>query len=360
MKVAIIGLPFSGKTTVFNALTRGKAETAAWGSGKLAPNLATVKVPDARLPVLQEMYNPRKLTHAEVQYVDIGGVEAPGERRSGIPSEVISFIGTSDALLIVVRAFEDAAIPHPLGNIDPSRDLVAVDQELILTDLLVVERRVEKLEKEVTKLPLKDRPPKQAELEALLRLKQALEAEQPVRSVELSPQEEKMLRGFQFLTAKPVMVVVNVGEDLLQNPPQVTYSHPRSEVAVLSARIEAELAQLDEADAAEFMAELGIDEPARDRVIAASYRLLGLISFLTVGEDEVRAWTVRAGTPAPEAGGVIHSDIQRGFIRAEVVPYEALAAAGSMTEAKKRGVVRLEGKEYLIRDGDVAHFLFNV
>lgn len=360
MKVAIIGLPVSGKTTVFNALTRGKAETSSWGSGKLSPNQATVKVPDPRLPVLSEMYNPRKVTYAEVQYVDIGGVEAPGERKTGIPPEVMSFIGTADALLIVVRAFPNDVIPHPLGSLDPARDLAAVSQELLLTDLLVVERRIERLEKEIPKLSLKDRPQKQAELDVMLRLRTTLEAEQPVRDLELTAQEEKQLRGFQFLTAKPVLVVVNVGENSLEATPVLDYGHARSEVVSLSARLEAELAQLNEEDAQEFMMDLGIREPARDRVIAASYRLLGLISFLTVGEDEVRAWTVRAGTPAPEAGGVIHSDIQRGFIRAEVVPFEALANAGSMVEAKRHGVVRLEGKDYLVRDGDVIHYLFNV
>lgn len=360
MKVAIIGLPVSGKTTVFNALTRGKAETAAWGSGRISPNQATVKVPDSRLQVLERMYRPRKVTPAEVRFVDIGGVDAPGERQAGIPPEVMSFIGTADALLVVVRSFEEATVPHPLGGLDPARDLAAVHEELILTDLLLVERRVERLEKEIPKLPLKDRPPRQMELDVLVRLREALEAERPVRDVVLSPQEEKLLRGYQLLTMKPVLVVVNLDERQIHQPVTLDYPYPRSEVVGLSARLEAELAQLEDAEAREFMAELGLETPARDLVIAAAYRLLGLISFLTVGEDEVRAWTVRQGTLAPEAGGAVHTDIQRGFIRAEVVPFEALAEAGSMAEAKRRGLVRLEGKEYVIRDGDVAHFLFNV
>jgi len=225
---------------------------------------------------------------------------------------------------------------------------------------MVVDRRVEKLEKEIGKLPTAERALRQAELEALKRLKDALEQESPARSVGLSPQEEKLLRGFQFLSAKPILAVVNIGEgDLTSKDVHFDGLEGRESVA-LSARIEAELAQLEDQDAEEFMADLGITEPARDRVIEASYRLLGLISFLTVGEDEVRAWTIREGTTAHEAAGVIHSDIQRGFIRAEVVPYPELVEAGSMPEAKKRGKLRVEGKDYIVRDGDVCHFLFNV
>jgi ribosome-binding ATPase len=359
MKIAIIGLPNSGKTTVFNALTRGQAETAAFSSGKIEPNQASVKVPDPRLDVLKDLYKPKKVTHAEVQYVDIGGLEG-GDRQAGIPPEVINYIGTADAFLVVVRAFASDPVPHPAGNIDPARDLTTVEDELILSDLLVVDRRVEKLEKEIGKLPTAERAIRQVELQALRRLKDALESESPVRSVELNSQEEKLLRGFQFLSAKPVLAVVNIGEDDLTSEGLEFDGLNGRQAVALSARIEAELAQLEDQDAEEFMADLGISQPARNRVIEASYRLLGLISFLTVGEDEVRAWTIREGTSALDAAGVIHSDIQRGFIRAEVVPYPDLVEAGGMSEAKKHGKLRVEGKDYIVRDGDICHFLFNV
>ncbi len=361
MKIAIIGLPQSGKTTVFNALTGGSAETGNFSSGRLEPNIASVKVPDERVSALSRLYNPRKTTFAEVQYVDIGGLEGAGERRDTIPPEVMTYLGTADAFLHVVRSFEDDSVPHPKGTVAPERDRVALEQELLLSDQVVVERRLERLGKEISKLPAKDRAIREMEYKVLDRFREGLEAEQPIRDLDPpTAQEEKLLRGFQFLTAKPVLVVHNVGEDQLGDEQSgSTGSGPEASIT-LSAKIEAELAQLSPEDAAEFMADLGLEEAARDRVISASYQLLGLISFMTVGEDEVRAWTIRQATCAAEAGGVIHSDIQRGFIRAEVVPWKDLLDAGGMAGAKKQGKVRLEGKDYLIQDGDVSHFLFNV
>ncbi|UCF35613.1 MAG: redox-regulated ATPase YchF [Acidobacteriota bacterium] len=359
MKIAIIGLPNSGKTTVFNALTRNVVETASFSSGRLEPNLAIVKVPDKRLPALNEIYRPKKLTHAEVQYVDIGGFSG-ADKRQEVPAEVLHYIGTADALLHVVRAFEDDSVPHPLDRVDAQADLQALDLELIFSDLMIVERRLEKLEKEISKLPTAARGSRIKERDVLKRLSEALESERPIRDIELSPEEQKVIRGYQFLSEKPVLVVVNISESDLGNPPDLEYVHAGSSVVFLSARVEAELAQMDDEEAVEFLEALEIDEPARDRVIAESYELLGLLSFLTVGEDEVRAWTVKRGTRAPAAGGVIHSDIERGFIRAEVVPFQQLVDAGNLSAAKKKGLVRLEGKEYVVQDGDISHFLFNV
>lgn len=360
MKIAIIGLPNSGKTSVFNALTRGTAETASFSSGRLEPNLATVKVPDTRLGVLDEIYTPKKLTAAEVQYVDIGGFSGAGKREDAVPPEVLHYIGTADAFLHVIRAFEDEKVPHPSGCVDVKRDFANLELELIFSDLAIVERRLEKLEKEIRKMAGAEKTKRIAEQEVLQRLLVMLEEERPIREAGLTEQEEKLLRGYQFLSAKPVLVVINIGEEQIGSVPKLELGNSNAKVVALSAKVEAELAQLEDEDAQEFMAELGIVEPARDRVIEDSYSLLGLVSFLTVGEDEVRAWTIRQGMKAPEAGGVIHSDIQRGFIRAEVVTFDELVRAGSMAQAKKNGTVRLEGKEYVIKNGDIAHFLFNV
>lgn len=361
MKIAIIGLPNCGKTTVFNALTKGSAATAAFTSGKLEPNLATVKVPDPRLQVLADIYEPKKVTPAEVQYIDVGGFSGAQHSRGGLSPELLGFIGTAEAFLHVVRAFEDDQIPHPLESVDPARDLEALDLELIFSDLAIIERRLERLNRDVNKLAGKERDLARREKELLDRLQAFLEEEKPLRDLELSPDELKMIRGYQLLTLKPVLVLLNCGENRINDPAlNLSYPHQASRLLSLSAEIEAELARMDEEEAREFLVDLGIEQPARDKVIAESYALLGLVSFLTVGKDEVRAWTIRSGTAAPQAGGAVHSDIERGFIRAEVVTYEDLVSAGSMAEAKKHGTVRLEGKDYLVRDGDICNFLFNV
>ena len=359
MKIAIVGLSNSGKTTVFNALTRGTAETAAFTSGRFEPNLASVKVPDPRLDVLAEIYKPLKLTAAEVQYVDVNGFKGE-EQGTELPAEILGYIGTADALLHVVRAFEDEKVPHPSGVVNPEADLAGIDFELIFSDLRIIERRLERLEKDLKKTSGQEKNIKIAEQDLLFRLKEALEEERPIRDLELSSQEEKLIRGYPLLSKKPVLVVLNIGEEQISSPPPLEYDHLNSLVVPLSAKIEEELTQLEESDAREFMESLSIEEPARDRVIASSYALLGLISFLTVGEDEVRAWTIRQGAVAVEAGGVIHSDIERGFIRAEVVSFEDLVESGSMAGARKQGLLRLEGRQYVLQDGDISHFLFNV
>lgn len=360
MKIAIIGLANSGKTTVFNALTRGAAETAAYTSGQLEPNIMTVKVPDPRLAVLARMFDPKKVTPADVQYVDVGGLSSGARQSGGLPPALLNYIGGADALLHVVRAFADDAVAHPEGSVDPARDLASVDLELIFADLAVIERRLVKLNAEISKMSSKDRELRIAERDLLARLQAELEAEKPIRDSELSEEEQRLLRGYQFLTAKPLLLVVNIGERQLADPPSLPYPHKRSDVVAICGKVEAELAQLDDEDAQIFMDDLGISVAARDRVIASSYDLLGLMSFLTAGPDEVRAWTITRNTPAVEAAGAIHSDIQRGFIRAEIVAYDDLIKAGGMNEAKRAGVVRLEGKQYIVKDGDVCHFLFNV
>jgi GTP-binding protein YchF len=360
MKIAIIGLANSGKTTVFNALTRGTAETTAYASGQLEPNVATVKVPDPRLSVLAQMFDPKKVTPADVQYVDVGGLSSGAGQSGGLPPALLNFIGGADALLHVARAFEDDAVAHPEGSVDLARDVESVDLELTFSDLGIIERRLTKLNAEIGKMASKDREQRIAERDLLLRLQAELEAGRPIRDVELSDEEERALRGYQFLTAKPLLLAINIGEDQIKNPPTFAYLHRNSDMVALCGKVEAELAQLDDEDARAFMDDLGISEAARDRVIASSYHLLGLISFLTAGPDEVRAWTIRRNTPAVEAAGAVHSDIQRGFIRAEIVAYDDLIRAGGMAEAKKHGTVRMEGKMYIVKDGDVCHFLFNV
>ena len=360
MKIAIIGLPNSGKTTVFNALTRGTAETTAYASGQLEPNVATVKVPDERLTVLAQMFKPKKITPADVQYVDVGGISGGARQSGGLPPALLNFIGGADALLHVARAFEDDDVAHPEGSVNLARDVETLDLELAFSDMAIIERRLAKLNGEIAKMSTKDRELRIAERDLLVKLQEALESGLPVRDVELSAEEAQVLRGYQFLTAKPMLLVVNMGEGQIANPPSFPYAHKNSDMVALAGKIEAELAQLDDDDAQAFMEDLGITAAARDRVIASSYTLLGLMSFLTAGPDEVRAWTIRRNTPAVEAAGAIHSDIQRGFIRAEIVAYDDLIRAGGMPEAKKQGTVRMEGKTYIVKDGDVCHFLFNV
>ena len=360
MKIGIIGLPNSGKTTVFNALTRGTIETAAYSSGQIEPNIAMVKVPDERLDALAKMFKPKKITPADVQYIDVAGMTTGASSSGGLNPQFLNYISQVDALLHVVRAFSDENVPHPQDSVNPQRDLEAVDLELMFSDMAIIERRVNRLKGEIGKMPPKDREVRQMELDALERLYAGLEQDLPIRAQDMSEDEAKVLRGFQFLSGKPMLVLVNIDEAQLNNPPVINYAKPKTAVVTLAGKVEAELAQLDDDDAQLFMDDLGITEPARERVIKASYSMLGLISFLTAGEDEVRAWTIRNGIPAVEAAGAIHSDIQRGFIRAEVVAFDDLMKAGDMVAAKKAGTLRLEGKTYIVKDGDIAHFLFNV
>lgn len=361
MQIGIFGLPGSGQTTIFNALTRGHAQTGAASAGQKEANLATVGVPDKRVEVLTAMFKPRKTVHAQVQYLDVAG-SVPGAAVEGTTfnRQVFSKLSQADALLAIVRAFENEDIYHPLDSLDPARDLRVLEDELLLWDLGMVEKRRERLKGELAKTsaPRAEREARQAEDVALARIQVALENDQLVRSVDLTPEEEKGLRSFQFLSAKPLLAVVNLGEG--QSMPALQPRGPHVKALGLYGELEAEIAQLEGDDVAVFLQEYGIDEPGLNKVIRASYDLLGVQSFFTVGEDEVRAWTIPVGSTAVEAAGAIHSDLARGFIRAEVVHYHDLIAAGSMATARTKGTLRLEGKEYLVKDGDIVHIRFNV
>lgn len=362
MQIAIIGLPNSTKTTVFNALTRGNIETTAYSSGVFDVHTAVVDVPDERVDRLSAMFKPRKTTYAKVTYADIAGL-AKGVSEGGLSGPLLNTLSQSDALLHVIRAFEDPDIPHSEGEIDPRRDMEIIDTELLLSDQIIVERRIERLQAQLKKGGEKlVKAANEAELALVIRLQAQLEAGQPLRDMELTPVELKMLRNFGLLTLKPHLVVLNVGDEPAE--PHLTRlaccQHRQTLVAALHGQLEMELAQLPPEEAAEFLGEYGIEEPGLNRVIRLSYGLLGLHSFFTVGEDEVRAWTIATGANAVEAAGVIHTDLARGFIRAEVIGYDALIRAGSLAAARQLGLLRLEGKDYIVQDGDILNIRFNV
>ena len=368
MQIAIVGLPSSGKTTVFNTLTRGHVETGGYGGMTL--HVGVVKVPDERLDRLAELFKPKKVVHADVTYVDLPAPPASSEGRVGteeLPAEHLARLRESDALLHVVRAFDSPSVPHPAGSVDPARDLEALDLEFILADLAILDRRLERLQASGRHGSPAEREANEREEAILRRLKVELEAGKPIRDAGLAEDEARAIRGFRFLTEKPVLVLLNVGEgdltggadDALVSRVASGYAHHHALVAALSARIEMELGELEPDEAAVFMAELGIAESGLARVIRLSYELLGLISFLTAGPDEVRAWPIPSGSSAVDAAGAIHTDLAKGFIRAEVVPYEDLLALGSTAEARRNGKLRSEGRTYVVKDGDVAEILFN-
>ncbi|MCJ7733041.1 MAG: redox-regulated ATPase YchF [Anaerolineales bacterium] len=362
MKIGIVGLPNSTKTTIFNALTHSQVETAVTSSGKVEVHTAMVDVPDPRVDILREMYKPRKTTFARVQYNDVAGLKVGSGKDGTLSGQLLNTISQSDALLHVVRAFEDDRIPHPEGKVDALRDLAALDFEFLISDLQIVERRLERLAHDLDrKGTYPERPGDQAEFDLLTRIKEGLEEEKPIRTLNFSALEEKTLRGYQFLTAKPALIVLNVGDEGSDNPEDFPYNqNNKEEIICLHGSLEMEIAQLSREDAELFMVEFGINEPGLKRMIRLNYDLLGLQSFFTVGEDEVRAWTIPQGATVVEAAGVIHSDLERGFIRAEVVGYQDLIDAGSYAEARKRGTVRLEGRDYHVKDGDILNIRFNV
>jgi len=356
MRLGIIGLPQAGKTTIFNALT-GSDRPVGPGSGRFEVNTAVVPVPDPRVDRLSAMFNPRKTIYAQVTYADIAGLSGESDK-TGLSGPLLNQLATMDDLEQAVRAFEDPTVPHPAGAVDPRRDLAGLDGELLLNDMLAVERKLERLDEDLRKGIVKDKAMHGLELALFRRLQAALGAEQPLRDLDLAPAEEKLLASYQLLTRKPMLVVFNVGEGGagLDLP---AYPHTRSGVVALQGQLEMEIAQLAPDEAAAFLQEYGIAEPSRFRVIRLSYDLLGLESFFTVGEDEVRAWTVRRGATAPEAAGEIHTDLQKGFIRAEVAAYAELIAAGGLNELKAKGKLRLEGKDYVVQDGDIVHVRFS-
>jgi GTP-binding protein YchF len=355
MQLGILGLPKAGKTTLFNIMTASDEATGKFQASE-ATHVGIAKVPDPRLAALRDLFQPKRYVPATVEYVDIPGV-TKGE---GAESLDLAKLKTVDALLHVVRAFADPEIPHPDGSIDPLRDAHTIDLELILADHTLVEKRLERL----GKAGKRGRTPDEEREHELLAgvVLPALEAEKPLRAVELAPDDERRIRGFQLLTAKPMLVVLNVDEAKVAEPtdPALVGALPGTPLVVVSAPIEREISRLPEEEQREFLSDLGLSEPSLDRVLRASFDLLGRIAFFTVGEDEVRAWTIRRGTRAKEAAGAIHSDIERGFIRAEVVGWKELLDLGGLAACRDKGLLRLEGKEYEVLDGDVVHFRFNV
>lgn len=355
MKLGIIGLPQSGKTTLFNALTRATQPTGI--TGKIEVHTAVVDVPDARVDKLSAMFQPKKTIYAKVTYADIAGLDGSAGK-SGISGALLNNLTQMDGFIHVVRCFDDENVPHPNGSVDALRDLAAMDSEFLLNDLIAVERRLEKLAEEKKKGAGRDKAVIDREIELFNRFHEQLSGDKLLRDMTLTADEEKMLAGFGFLSRKPVLVVMNLSEG--QKEPAVQYDHQHSQVVALQAKLEMDIAQLPPDEAEMFLQEYGIAEPSLNRMIRLSYDLLGLQSFFTVGPDEVRAWTTRRGATAPEAAGEIHTDLQKGFIRAEVVAYEDLMSLGGMNEAKAKGRLRLEGKEYIVLDGDILNIRFNI
>ena len=355
LKIGIIGLAQVGKTTLFRILTHAQGDMAA--PGKPATHVGVVHVPDARLDRQSELHQPRKTVYASVEYLDTPGsvIELA---RTGAQTQSLREL---NAVAHVVRAFQDESVPAEGGSVDPRRDIENVELELILSDLGVVEKRLERLAKDIKK---QKNPALEKEYEALQKCRAALEKQTPLRELPLSAEEERVIRGFTFLSLKPMLYVLNLGEkDAARANAAEQFAveaglkqRPQTAVTAICGKVEAELAELSDEEAAGFLASYGLKESAMARLIRSSYGLLGLISFFTVGEDECRAWTLRAGSTALEAAGEIHSDIQRGFIRAEVVKHEDLIEAGSLAEARTRATLRLEGKEYVVQDGEVVHF----
>ena len=357
MRLGIIGFEASGKTTIFNALTRGNLPTGSLeGSGRIEVHSAAVDVPEPRLAPLTELYHPKKTTYAKVTYADIGGM-AVGAGQEGLPGALLNSLSPMDGLLFVVRAFESDAVPHPLQNVNPQRDLEALSEEFLLHDMITIERRIQRLDEEHARGG-RDRAAVERELELFKRAQSALEDGQPLRALPFNDSERTALKGFGLLTLTPALVLVNLGEG--QEMPRINLAAGGMPVMGLQGELEMEIAQLDPAEEKAFLEEYGIKEPGRERVIRASYEHLGLISFFTVGEDEVRAWTLPSGSTCLDAAGTIHTDLARGFIRAEVIRWDVLLELGGFSEARKQGKLRVEGKEGPVTDGDIVHIRFNV
>jgi len=361
MEIGIIGLPKSGKTTLFNSLTKGKAEVDAFAPTTLAPNLGVAKVPDPRLEGLQAIFKPKRTIPAEVEYVDVA---IPKGKGKGLSSELLAYLSKADALIHVVRAFSEERIPYSEGSIDLVRDIGIMDLELVLSDLAIIERRLLRIENSLKGAKSPERENLLREQALISQIKSALEKEVPVREQPLTKEEAKLIENYQFLTVKPLLAVLNIGEEQLSQASsleeELKSRYPQFQVVAVCGKLEMELSQLSEAEAAEFRLAMGVDEEGIHRIIRLSYELLRLISFFTIASGEVKAWTIYRDTPASKAAGKIHSDMERGFIRAEVTHYDDLIKCGSLAEARKQGLLHLEGKNYTVQDGDVITFLFSV
>ena len=365
MKLGVVGLPNVGKSTLFNAITNAGAQAENYPFCTIEPNTGVVLVPDHRLDVLADMYHPRKVTPTTIEFVDIAGLVKGASRGEGLGNKFLSHIREVDAIVHVVRCFEDDNIIHVEGSVDPVRDIETINLELIFADMDTVQKRKDKAEKSFRGGDKKAG----AEAELAERLYAHLESGKPARTLECSEDEKQIMNGWFLLTSKPVIYAANISEDDLgKNEDEIGYVKQVREVAsaenagviVISAAIEQDIASMGPEEKKEFLDELGIGQSGLDRLITASYKLLGLISFLTAGEDECRAWTIINGTKAPQAAGKIHTDFEKGFIRAEIVPFETLAELGSMAACKEKGLVRSEGKDYVMKDGDITLFRFNV
>ncbi|OPJ65569.1 redox-regulated ATPase YchF [Clostridium chromiireducens] len=365
MKLGMVGLPNVGKSTLFNAITKAGAESANYPFCTIEPNVGVVSVPDKRLDVLEKMYNTKKKVYTAIEFYDIAGLVKGASKGEGLGNKFLSHIREVAAIVHVVRCFDDGNVVHVEGSVDPIRDIETINLELIFSDLEVLERRMEK------SLKLVRSGDKTAKFEygVMERVKEQLEANKPVRTLEVTEEENDFIKGLFLITSKPVLYACNISEDdVMEGNFDNDYvkkvkeyaSAENSEVMVISAKIEEELSGLEDEEKAEMLSEYGLDESGLDKMVETSYRLLGLMSYLTAGVQEVRAWTIKRGTKAPQAAGKIHSDIERGFIRAEVVSYNDLVECGSEAAAKEKGKFRLEGKEYVMEDGDVVNFRFNV
>ena len=366
MELGIIGLPNSGKTTVFNALTRGRAGPSPSGGHSGKPNLGISKVPDVRLDTLAAMLRPERIVQAEMQYLEIPRAPEGIGKGQGIEGEYLNTLQRVDALLHVVRAFDDPSVPHLEGNVDPYRDIATVNLELAFSDLAILERRSQRLQAELKGARAQERDLAQHEATLLQRLKEALEEDIPIREQDLNAEELRLISGYQFLTAKPLLLLFNIGEAQLPQAQRLEeemgqrLNRPEVLSAAMCARLEDELGQMDAEEEQEFRDSLGTGESSAPRMVRLSYQLLGFVSFFTTVSHEVKAWSIPHDTPAAQAAGHIHSDMERGFIRAEVVSYDDLARCGSIPEARRQGLLRSEGRSYPVKDGDVITFLFNV